>query len=98
MEPNPQLLLGITTEVSFDKIRSKTVKAGGHRGMRGEKIARSRYGQGDFEGLSGRLHEAPRAFQHDERRMPFIQVADFRLNAELGEQPPSTDPRVPALA
>ena len=89
----PSFCSGITTEVSFDQSRSETVKAGGHRRVGGEEIARSRNGQRDFEGLPGRLHETPRAFQHGERRMPFIQVADFRLDAERGEQPPSTDPK-----
>ena len=75
----------------FDEGRSETVKAGGHRGVGGEEIAGSRNGQCDFERLPGRLHETARAFQHRERRMPLIQVADFRLDAERGEQPPSAD-------
>ena len=78
----PSLLLGITTEVLLDERRSETVKAGGHRRVGGEEVARSGDGQRDFEGLPGLFHEAARAFQHGEGRMPFIQVADFRLDAE----------------
>src|SRR5487761_1161780 len=33
----------------------------------------------------------PGAFQDGEGRMAFIQVADFRLDAERVEQPPSAD-------
>ena len=88
----PSFCSRITTEVLLDEGRSETVKAGGHRRVGGEEVARSRDGQRDFEGLPGRLHETPRAFQHGEGRMPFIQVADFRLDAERGKQPPSADP------
>ena len=38
------------------------------------------------------LHETAGTLQHGERRMPFIEMADFRLNAERGEQPPPADP------
>ena len=87
-----ELLLGIATEVLLDEGRRKTVKAGGHRRVGGEEVACSRDGQGDFEGLPGLFHETAGAFQHGEGRMPFIQVADFRLDAERGEQPPSANP------
>ena len=88
----PSCLLGIATEVLLDESRSETVKAGGHRRMGGEEISRSRDGQRDVERLPGLLHETPGAFQYGEGRMPFIQMADFRLDAEGGEQPPSADP------
>ena len=71
---------------------AKAVKARGHRSMGGEKVARPRNGQRDFERLPGLFHESPGAFQHGEGRMPFIQVADFRLDAQRLEQPPSADP------
>ena len=41
------------------------------------------------------LHEAPRAFQHGKRRMPFIQVTDFRLDAERAS---SRHPPIPRAA
>ena len=87
-----ELLLGIPTEVLLDESRSEAVKAGGHRRVGGEEVPRSRDGQRDFERLPGLFHESPGAFQNGERRMPFIQVADFRLDAERVEQPPSADP------
>ncbi len=65
--------------------------------MGGEQIARSRYGQCNFEGLPGRLHETARPFQHGERSMAFIQMTDFRLDAECGKQPPSADPKYQLL-
>jgi hypothetical protein len=42
----------------------------------------ARGGQRDFEGLPGLFHETAGALQHGEGRMPFIQVTDFRLDAE----------------
>ena len=84
VERDAELLPGVAAEAVLDQGRSETVEAGGHRRVRGEEIARARDGQRDLEGLPGRLHETPRAFQHGERRMPFIQVADLRLDAERG--------------
>ena len=92
MERNAELLLGIATEVLLDEGRSETVKAGGHRGMRGKQVACPGNGQRDFEGLPGLFHEGAGAFQHGESRMPFIQVTDLRLNPQRAEQPPSADP------
>ena len=69
----------------LDEGRSKAVKAGGHRRVGGEEVARSRDGQRDFEGLPGLFHEAPGAFQHGEGRMPFIQMTDFRLDAKRAQ-------------
>ena len=82
VERDAELLLGITTEVLLDESRSETVKAGGHRRVGGEEVPRSRGGQRDFEGLPGLFHETAGALQHGEGRMPFIQVTDFRLDAE----------------
>ena len=76
----------------FDERRSETVKAGGHRRVRGEEVARPGDGQRDFKWLPGLLHETAGAFQHREGRMAFIQMADFRLDAERREQSPSADP------
>ena len=60
--------------------------------MGGEEVPRSSDGQCDLEGLPGFFHETSGALQHSKGRMPFIQVTDFRLNAECGEQPPSANP------
>ena len=92
MECYAELLLGITTEVLFDEGRSEPIKAGSHCRVGGEEVPRSGDGQGDFEGLRGLLHETAGTLQHGEGRMPFIQVTDFRLDAECGEQPPSANP------
>ena len=89
---NAEFLLGITTEVLLDESRSETVKAGGHCRVGGEEVPRSRDGQRDFERLRGLLHETAGALQHGKGRMPFVQVTDFRLDAECGEQPPAANP------
>ena len=86
-------LLSITAEVSFDELRCETVEARGYRGVGGEQIARSRDRQCYIEAVPGRLHETPRAFQHGERCVPFIQVANLRLDAERGKEPPAADPK-----
>ncbi len=72
--------------------RSETIEAGSHRGVGGEKVSHSGDGQSDLEISPGFLHEASGAFQHREGRMPFIQVADFRLDAERRKQSPSANP------
>src|SRR5438094_4025116 len=60
--------------------------------MGSEEVPRSSDGQRDFEGLRRLLHETAGAFQHGKGRMPFIQMADFRLNAKRTKQSPSADP------
>ena len=87
-----ELLLRITAEVLLDERRSETIKARSHRCVGGEKISRSGDGQSDLKRSPGFFHESSGAFQHREGRMPFIQVADFRLDAERCEQSPSADP------
>ena len=89
---NAELLFGIPAQVLLDEGRSKTVETGGHRRMGGEEITRSRRGQCHFEGLPGLFHEVAGALQHGERRVPFIQVTDLRLEPQRAEQPPSADP------
>ncbi len=68
------------------------IKAGRHRGVRGEEIPRSRDGERHLEGLRSLLHEAAGALQHREGRMPLVQMADLRLHAERTKQSPAADP------
>ena len=84
--------LGIPPEVLLDEGGSETVKAGGHRRVGGEEIARSCNRQRHFEGLPCLFHEVAGTFQDGERRVAFIQVTDLRLHPERAEQPPSADP------
>src|SRR5664280_1910302 len=88
---NAEPLVGIPPKVLLDEGRSESVKTGGHCRVRGEEVARSRGGQCDFEGLLCLFHEVSGTFQDGERRVPFIQVTDFRLESEGAEQPPSAD-------
>ncbi len=48
--------------------------------------------QRDIEGLAGFLHETMGALQYGKRGMAFIEMADFRLDAQCGQQSPSADP------
>jgi hypothetical protein len=86
----PSFPLRVPSEVLLDEGRSETIKAGGHRRVGGEEVSRSRGGQRDFEGLPGLFHETAGALQHGEGRMPFIQMTDFRLDAQRASnrQPP----------
>ena len=76
----------------LDEGGSETVKAGGHGRVGGEEITRSSDRQRDFEGLPCLFHEVAGTFQDGERRVPFIQMTDLRLEPERAEQPPSADP------
>jgi len=91
MEAETEPFLGIIAKVLFDQGGREAVKPGGHRRVGGEEISRPGGGQGHFKRLRAFQHETTRAFQHGERRMAFIQVADIRLEAERGEQTPSRD-------
>jgi hypothetical protein len=88
-----EFLRGITAEVLLDEGRSEPIKAGGHCRVGGEEVPRSRDGQRDIEGLRGLLHETAGALQHGKGRMTFVQMTDFRLDAECGEQPPAANPQ-----
>ena len=91
VEGNSEFLRRITAEVLLDERRSKTIKAGGHRRVGGEKIPRACGGQRCFKRLCVFLHETAGAFQHRKGGMAFIQVADIGLDAEGREQPPAAD-------
>ena len=89
---NAELLFGVPPKVLFDEGGSKTVKTGGDRRVGGEEITRSCDRQCDLEGLPSLFHEVAGTFQNGERRVPFIQVTDLRLQPERSEQSPSADP------
>ena len=91
MECYPEILLGITTEVLPDEGRSETIKARGHCRVGGEEVSRSRDSQRDIERLPGLLDETAGALQHGKGRMPLIEMTDFRLDAECGEQSPAAN-------
>jgi hypothetical protein len=59
----------------------------------GEEVPCSSDGQRDFEGLPRLFHEASRAFQHGEGRVPFVQVTDLRLDPQRAQHPPSANPQ-----
>ena len=92
VECQAELFLGIPTEVLLDESRSETIKARSHRRMGCEKISRARSGQRHFKRLRVLLHETAGALQHGKSRMTFIQVTDFRFDAQCGEQPPAANP------
>ena len=76
----------------LDERRIETVEPGGHGRMGGEKVSCAGGGQRDVKGLIGFFHETQGPLQHGKGGMPFIQVTDFRLDAESIEQAPSPDP------
>ena len=92
LDRDAELLLGIATEVLLDEGGREPIKSGGHRRVGGEEVPGSRDGQRDLERLPGVGHEGPRALQNREARMPFVQMADLRLESQRGKQPPAADP------
>src|SRR5208283_1950676 len=93
VEGNSEFLLRITVEVLLDERRSETVKPGGHCRVGGKEIPRSRGGQRHFKRLRVLLHETAGTLQNGKGRMTFIQVTDVRLEAECGEQSPTSNPK-----
>ena len=85
LELDADSLLRVAAEVLLDEGRGETVETGGHRRVGGEKVPRPRGGQRGFEGLPGLLHETARALQHGEGRVAFVQVTDFRLDAQRAQ-------------
>ncbi len=87
-----ELLIRVAAEVLLDESGRETVKSGCHRRVRREQVPRSSDGQCHFERLPGFVHKAASAFQNGKRRMPFVEVTDFRLEAECPEKSPTADP------
>jgi hypothetical protein len=56
-----------------------------------EEIAGSSDCEGHVERLSCLIHEVSSTFKDSERRVPFIEVANFRSDAERAKQPPTAD-------
>ena len=81
-DQDAELLLGVAAEVLLDEGGSEAVEPGGDGRVGGEQVAGPRDRQRGLEGLPGLLHEAPGTFQDDERRMPFVQVADLGPDPE----------------
>ncbi len=92
-ERDAELPLRVVAKVTFDERGGKPVEPGGHRGVCGEEIARSRDRQGLVERLAGRLHEVPGTLEHGQGRMPLVEVTDLRLQAERAKQAPSPQPQ-----
>ena len=78
-------------QILTNQIGREPVETGIDGRMRRKYIA----GTGDREGVcerkSGVLHIAAGPFEHGERRMPFVEVAHLRLNAERAQQAPAGD-------
>jgi len=91
MARDTELLLGVSAQILPARAGRETVESGRDRRVRSEEIPRAGDGERDFERLPVRLHEAAGAFQHGKGRMPFVQMTDFRLDAERLEQPPAAD-------
>ena len=92
MERYAELLLGIPAEVLLDKGWRETVKPRRDCRVSCKKIARPRNGQRNLKGVPSLFHKTAGAFENREGRMPFIQVTDFRPNAQCPEQPPAANP------
>ena len=65
-----------------DQVRGEAIKAGFHRGMGRKEIAGPRHLEGHLKRLPRRFHEIQGSFQYGEGRVPFIQMADFRIDPQ----------------
>ena len=98
LDRDPELLLCVTTEVLLDEGGRETVEARGHGRVGREEVPGSRDGQGDFERLPALRHEGPSALENREARMPFVQMADLRVESQRGEAAASRRSRAAAPA
>ena len=89
---NAEILFGMPPNVLFHEGRIETVKTGSHGRVSGKEIAGTSGRQSHRKGLPGLFHEVAGTFQNGERRVPFIQVTDLRLEPECAEQSPTADP------
>jgi hypothetical protein len=72
-----------------NQIRRESVEAGIYSGMRRKHISRPRDREGFCKREPGILHVATCPFQYGERRMPFVQVAHFRLDTKFAQATPT---------
>ena len=82
LERNRKFLLGILFEILLHQIGSETVKARLDRSVGGEKVSGARNRQRQIEWLLVIRHVGAGSFQHRERRMAFVEMANLRLQAE----------------
>ena len=88
-----QLLLGVRPKQALEEGRREAVEARRDRGVRGENIAGAGDRQRHVERTPRVLHEAPRALQYRERRVPLVEVTDLGLEPERSQQSPAPDPQ-----
>ena len=86
-----QAVLGVPSQVQIDQPGGKAVEPGGDRSVGREDIADPCDRQRNVEGLSLHLHETPRPFEHGERRVALVEMADLRLEAKRTQQAPAAD-------
>ena len=98
VERDAETLLRVLPEKRPHQSRRKAVEARRDRGVGREDVSSARGGQRHVEGLAGVIHEASGALQDRERRVAFVQVADFGLELERSQQPPSANPQQHLLA
>jgi hypothetical protein len=85
------MLFRVITKVLLNESRIETIKASRHGGMRREEISDPSGGQRDLEGLIVLLHEITSPFQDRKCGVPFIQMANFGLDAESPQQAPPSN-------
>ena len=81
-ERNAQFMLGVFPEPVSQQPRFKPIKTRRHGRVSSEQVARTRSRQRHRKGLMIVFHVTSRALQHGERRMPFIQMAHFRMDTQ----------------
>src|ERR1039457_4264166 len=65
--------------------------------MGGKEVPGPGRRQRDHERIPGPFHETASALKQSEGRVPFVEVAHFRFDAECIEQSPATQPKYDLL-
>src|SRR5208282_6678146 len=84
--------LCVLREIRLDKARSEAIEAGRDGGVSRKQVADARCAECGLERPRVFLHEASGAFEHDERRMSLVEMADFWFDSETAKEAPAADP------
>src|SRR5208337_2780868 len=87
-----ELFPRVSREVAADQAGGEAIEAGGDGSVSREEVADARCVEADVERHTILRHEAAGAFEHDERGMPLIEMADLRLDPETLKEAPATEP------
>jgi hypothetical protein len=90
VEFDSQFVLGISFQILPDHCRREAVTTGFDRRVCREQISSSRHCESNVEGLMLLFHITESPFQHHERSMPFVQMANLGANPKGVQKSPAS--------